>query len=115
LFTVTISDNPFADELFLTNQATVKENSTNNIPITATQINKIELRNPKLKISKGIVDTSNNNEVFNPATIAPARISFSPAGTSSTCKHFSGTINSTNLATNGINLNVSDIRCKLYN
>jgi fimbrial isopeptide formation D2 family protein/uncharacterized repeat protein (TIGR01451 family) len=102
LFTVTVSDDPFADRLFLTNQVNAFEGSTNAGTVTANDIIQIILTEPALVSNKAVIWTSNPNAVFNPTTTGP--VSFlSP----SNAPRWSGTINSTNLSSSQINSNVS--------
>jgi uncharacterized repeat protein (TIGR01451 family)/fimbrial isopeptide formation D2 family protein len=67
LFTVTVNDEPFADGLYLTNQARVHEGSTNGGDETADAIVQIVLREPYLSVRKGACGTDNPDEVFDPA------------------------------------------------
>ncbi len=66
LFTVTVTDEPFADGLFLTNQARVHEGSTNSGDTDADAIVQITLREPYLSVRKGVCGTDNPDESFNP-------------------------------------------------
>ena len=59
LFSVTVSDDPFADGLFLTNQARTGIDSTNNISQVFDAIIRFTLREPVLAVTKGIVSTTN--------------------------------------------------------
>ncbi|RMG73513.1 MAG: DUF11 domain-containing protein [Chloroflexi bacterium] len=64
LFTVTVSNDPFADGLFLTNYTQAGTGSTNSGNATSEQIVRFELREPILLVRKGIADSDNPNESF---------------------------------------------------
>ena len=66
LFTVTVSTDPFADGLLLTNQA--RSQTENSVPVvqTADAIVQITLDQPVLSITKGVVGTDNPAGVFTP-------------------------------------------------
>ncbi|MGQ0602336.1 MAG: beta strand repeat-containing protein, partial [Anaerolineales bacterium] len=105
LFTVTVSDDPFADGLFLTNQARAAEGTTNAGVQTLDGIVQIQLTEPVLTTTKGIVATSNSNNVFNPSPNAP--VAFNAPGTPGA--RWTGVINSTNIAITAINSNVNGV------
>ena len=84
LFTVTVSDNPFADGLFLTNQGHETEQSVNDGGVVGSVVNdssaadsivQIELTEPSLQVTKGVVSTSDSAGNFTAAT-APAGVAF---------------------------------------
>jgi LPXTG-site transpeptidase (sortase) family protein len=79
LFTVTVTSDPFADGLFLTNQAHVVEGTTNANPTTQDDIVQIRINEPALYTTKAAVSTNNPNGIFTPLISAP--ISFNPPGT----------------------------------
>ncbi len=66
LFTVTVTDEPFADGLHLVNQVRVQEGSTNSGDSTADDIVPITLREPYLAVRKGVCGTDNPDETFDP-------------------------------------------------
>ena len=103
LFTVTVSDDPFADRLYLTNQVQATEGSTNAGTITSEEIVQIVLTQPVLRTTKGIIWTSNPSNVFDP--VPPGPFAFLPPASAPRWRH--GLINSTNLAANPID---SDVR-----
>ncbi len=111
LFTVTVSNDPFADGLFLTNQAQVGESSTNSGDNSQNNIVQILLTQPVVDITKGVVWTDRANDsdplpVFSPATVGP--VSFD--GNAATCADRLGnTITTDGLITNPINSNVSNL------
>jgi len=94
LFTVEVSDEPFADELFLTNMARAYEGSTNAGSGTADDIIQIEIFEPVLVLSKGILGSDNANAVSTPAITAPASFP---------------NIDSSDLAANPVDSNISNV------
>ena len=78
LFTVTASNQPFADGLFLTNQARVQEGTTNNGQTIVDAIVQIELNEPNVRVVKGVVASTNAADVYLPTTVGP--VSFSAPG-----------------------------------
>jgi large repetitive protein len=103
LFTVTASNTPFADGLFLTNQARVLEGTTNAGQTIVDAIVQIILNEPNLRIRKGVVSSSNTADVYAPTTVGP--VAFTTPGSAG--NRFAGTISSNGLATSPINSNVS--------
>ena len=106
LFTVTVRDAPFADGLFLTNIVRAEEQNSSNVGVSDDQLVQIQLGQPELDITKGVVATNRSGATFSPAAVAPPGVSFSvpplpPA--------FTGTITSGGLATQPINSNLSGI------
>jgi LPXTG-site transpeptidase (sortase) family protein len=79
LFTVTVRNDPFADGLFLTNQAHVAEGTTNATPTTQAALIQIKINEPALYTTKAAVSTDNPNGIFTPSIGAP--ISFNAPGT----------------------------------
>ncbi|MCS7183371.1 MAG: DUF11 domain-containing protein, partial [Thermoanaerobaculum sp.] len=102
LFTVTVTNQPFADGLFLTNQAYVVEGTTNSSGSNASGIIQVQLQEPYLVITKGAVWTDNPGGVFNPSTVGP--VTFAPG-----CPAFSGTVTSAGLAANPVNSNLTNV------
>ena len=78
LFTVTATNVPFADGLFLTNQGESSHQDTHLHPILSTDIVQIVSAEPNLVITKGVVKTDNSAGVFSPGSPSS---SFSPVGT----------------------------------
>jgi uncharacterized repeat protein (TIGR01451 family) len=93
LFTSTVTNDPFADQLFLTNEVRECELNTFNDNFCQVAIAQVNLREPKLQITKGVVATDNPNGVFAPSLSPPGV--WKPFGTS--CPAFNGTINSSNI------------------
>ena len=104
LFTVTVSDEPFADRLFLTNQVQGTVGSTNAGEIASSEIVQIVLTQPVLRTSKGVIWTSNANDVFDPDP--PGPVSFLPP---SSAPRWAGLVNSTNLTASPIDSDVSGV------
>src|SRR6185503_7219242 len=72
LFTSTVTNQPFADGLFVTNVAQECEyDSFSNVPHCKTTIAQVKVREPKLQITKGVVATNNTHGVFTPALVPP--------------------------------------------
>lgn len=105
LFTVTVSDDPFADRLYLTNQAHAYEGSTNAGDADTNDIVQIILTEPVLVHKKGAVATTNPNAVFDPATVGP--VAFNAPGTVGA--RWAGIITSPGLAANPIDSNISGV------
>ena len=76
LFTLKVSNDPFADGLKLTNLATVTEGSTNNGTVAQSSIAQMTLQEPNVKIRKGVIDTDSLREKFNVNTHLPAGVTF---------------------------------------
>ncbi len=106
LFTVQIGSTPFADGLFLTNQANAVEGSTNNGTSQANNIVQIQLTEPNLAIQQGVVATNATGATF--SSVTPAPLTFSAPGTVGS--RFTGTIDSTNLAATPITSNLSGVQ-----
>ncbi len=105
LFTLTATNDPFADGLFLTNQAQECEKNTFNMTFCQTAIAQVQMAEPDVRIIKGVVAADNPNAIFSPA--APPSGTFTPPGGS--CSRFSGTINSSNIGSLNLNSNVSGV------
>ena len=105
LFTVTMTDVPYADQLFLTNQVRGSEGSTNAGTSTDDQIVQIKSSEPLLKITKGVIATSNSADAYSPTTTGP--VSFAAPGSSGT--RWSGTIDSQGLESSPVDSNVSGV------
>lgn len=99
LITVTVSDGPFADGLFLTNEAHAFEGSTNAGDQVADAIVQILLKQPAIaRLKKGIITSTNPAaDTFNPDPPVPAGTSVSAPG--GACPRLGGTLTtSANLA-----------------
>lgn len=111
LFTVTVRNDPFADRLFLTNQARVNEGSTNAGEEQFDAIVQVLLTEPVLKITKGVVWSDHAGAVFQPNPPGPVTFDGTQSGTNeAACRaRKSGLVNSTNLASNPINSNITGL------
>ncbi|MFW5748298.1 MAG: isopeptide-forming domain-containing fimbrial protein, partial [Chloroflexota bacterium] len=93
LFTVTVSDDPFADDLFLTNYAVAGTGSTNAGSASSQQIIGFRLQQPVLQIKKGVLDSDSPTETFTNGSAGTTGVTFEPAGSAVT-PAFSGSIQS---------------------
>lgn len=102
LFTSTVTNKPFADGLFLSNDAVECEKHTfNPTAICERAVARINLREPKLVIRKGIIAADNPKAEFTqPATTPqtqPVATAEAPLGVAFGLNGVSGVVNSTNL------------------
>ena len=108
LFTVTATNRPFADGLLLTNQAEQTErNETGNLLTSNTALAQVQISEPLLDITKGVVSTTNAGGVFTPPTVAPAGVTFSQPGQPGAA--FTGTVTSGGLSATPIDANLSNV------
>jgi LPXTG-site transpeptidase (sortase) family protein len=103
LFTVTVSDDPFADRLYLTNQAHAFEGSTNAGTADANAIVQIILTEPVLVTQKSVVASDRSTAIFTPAL----PVAFTSPGSAG--PRWSGVINSNLLSNTPINSDVSGV------
>ena len=107
LVTVSATDEPMADRLFLTNQFEKSQIDSGNNAITANTLVQVQVLTPSvLGVRKGVVATSNSNGVFSPAQVAPTGVTFNAPGTAGS--RFAGTITSANLGST-LNSNLSKV------
>ncbi len=110
LFTSTVTNKPFADGLFLSNDAVECEKHTfNPAAVCERAVARINLREPKLVIRKGIIAADNSNAVFtHPASpptqpvataTPPPGVTFGLNGVNFSPNNVPGVVNSTHLAT----------------
>jgi hypothetical protein len=104
LFTLTVSSRPFADNLYLTNQAHALEGTTNATDQVADAIIQIQLGEPVLTTTKAAIWTDSPSAVFSPAATGPVTF-LNPTQN----PRWSGTINSTNLAATPIDSDLSGV------
>lgn len=109
LFSLIVSDDPFADGLFLTNMAHAFEGSTNAGTNTEDAIIQFVLNEPVLVSQKGIVWTSNTSATFTPTDVGPAGVTFLDPTHASVPPRWDGIINSNGLAANPINSDLSGV------
>jgi len=105
LFTVTVAADPFADRLYLTNEAHGFEGDTFLGESQADAIVQIIVAEPVLLSNKGVVTTDNPNDTFSPTTVGP--VTFNAPGTAGA--RWSGTITSPGLKAAPINSNVTGV------
>jgi uncharacterized repeat protein (TIGR01451 family) len=104
LFTVTVGNDPFADQLLLTNQVRQTEESTQQVAEFADSIIQVTLTEPFLRVSKGAIGENSPTGVLT-ATAGP--VAFTAPGSAG--NRFTGTIGSTALETTPIDANVSGV------
>jgi fimbrial isopeptide formation D2 family protein/uncharacterized repeat protein (TIGR01451 family) len=103
-FSITAQNTPTADGLFLTNIVRAEEGTTQQTPTVNDAIIQIEVLQPELNITKGIVSSDSAAATFDNPT-GPAGISFAAAGT--TGSPFSGLLNSNALAGQAVDANIT--------
>ena len=110
LFTMTVTDTPFADGVNLVNQVRSNVGTTNSTGQVADAIVPVILSLPNLKTSKGIVSSDVAAATYTPVTKAPVTFN-NPGGTSCTLANhrFTGTINSTNITATPITSDISGL------
>ena len=92
LFTSPVTNQPFADGLYFMNESQECETDSFGDPFCQKAIAQIDVREPSLKITKGVAATSNPHGIFSPA-LNPANV-WQPFGAS--CPRFqNGPITST--------------------
>lgn len=106
IFTVTVNDEPFADNLLLTNQFSRTLQNTEGATAQAEATDQITLAQPSVDIFKGAVATDNSNGIFSPVTVGPVTFTDPPSGS---CPRFSGTLHSQDLASDPVNSNISNV------
>ena len=106
LFTVEVTNEPFADGLQLTNLITSAQGTTNAWIIPADDIVQVTLWQPDVHITKGIVQSDNSSAVYDPVVTSPT--AFTSPGDNS-CPRFIPTINSDDLLTSPIDSNISEL------
>ncbi len=108
LFTVTTADDPFADGLFLTNQVRSLEANSHLEASTEDSIVQIQLGQPELNITKGVVATDGPAAAFAPSPPVAAPLTISPPG-SAGARLAGGTLSSNYLAATPLDSNLADI------
>ena len=94
LFTLTVTHAPFADGLFLTNEALECEDNTFGVTFCQVAIAQLHVQEPKLGISKGVVATNNPNGIFIPPLTAGTPVGTPP---NASCPRFTPLITSATL------------------
>jgi len=105
LFTVSVTAEPFADRLFLTNQVRQHEGSTNAGEDDRDVIIQIQVQEPYLVMTKGVIESNSAFEVFAPAPAGP--VDFSDPGSAGV--RWGGTISSNSLGAAPINSDLSGV------
>jgi LPXTG-site transpeptidase (sortase) family protein len=106
LYTVTVATEPFADRMYLTNQAHAIEGSTNAGEVPSDAIVQLILTEPVLTSTKSVIWTSDPDNVFNPAERGPSDVTFLAPGSA---PRWTGTIDASGLAANPVNSDVRDV------
>jgi uncharacterized repeat protein (TIGR01451 family) len=96
LFTLTVTHEPYADGLYLGNEALECEDNTFGQRFCQAALGLVHVREPELSIKKGVIATDNSNGVFTPAPIAAGLLNGTPPG--GPCPRFTAPITSANLA-----------------
>ncbi len=104
LFSVTILDEAYAPNLYVTNFANATESSLLSAASSTSALTQIRLGIPQLTITKGAVASSNGGATFSPTPNAP--VTFNAPGTSGA--RFSGSITSGNLASQPLGSSISE-------
>ncbi len=107
LFTVTVSNDPFADGLLLTNQARSESENTPGDPHVIDSIVQFTLDQPVLALTKGVAAAISAAPVYTPTTRGPRTFTAPP---SASCPAWSGgAITTAGLTASPINSNVSGL------
>lgn len=104
LFTRVVTNTPAADGLFATNDAQECESNTFGATFCQIALGQVQVREPSLRVTKGIIDATNPNAVFTPAVTGP--VVFLPPGS---CPRFNTPITSGGLALHPINSDVANV------
>jgi uncharacterized repeat protein (TIGR01451 family) len=113
-FTLKVTNKPFADGLYLTNEGQECEFNTFGAKFCQVAVAQFVLTQPSLSITKGVVwagnPTTNPNAVFSPAQAVPPVVTFAGSFVPPPCAtRFAGTITSALLAANPISSDVSGV------
>jgi len=93
--TTRVTTDPFADGLVLSNHVRQHEQNTFGESFEQTEIAPVIVREPKLRIRKGVVSSNKPTAVFSPQPPVPQGVTFAKPGT--TGPAFTGTLTSTNV------------------
>lgn len=108
LVNVVASEQRFADGLFLTNQVDLTFSDSRSVTSSEAAIVQVQLTEPRLQISKGVVRTDRSGVTFAPSQVGPAGVTWSAPGTSGA--RFSGApITSAGLQANGVGSSLSGV------
>lgn len=105
LLTVTINNEPIADELMLTNQGEWSINDTNQSPDLEVEIQQVTMNAPEVEIIKGVVGIGDSN-----GTLAGSQgpLTFNADGTISTINTTSGVVEAADLIDTPVDANLTD-------
>jgi uncharacterized repeat protein (TIGR01451 family) len=78
LFTSIVTNQPFADGLFLTNEVQECEQNTFNTTFCQTAVTQVQVREPKLNVRKGVIATDNPNGLFTQPTSPASTVAQAP-------------------------------------
>jgi uncharacterized repeat protein (TIGR01451 family)/fimbrial isopeptide formation D2 family protein len=112
-FTLKLTNKPFADGLYLTNEGQECEFNTFGVKFCQVAVAQFQLTEPSLSITKGVVwagnPTTNPNAVFSPGQAVPTGVTFAGSFVPPPCAtRFAGTITSA-LLVNPISSDVSGV------
>lgn len=105
LFTLTAASDIFADQAFITNEATEYEGSTNNGDFRQDAIHRIVLIQPALSTTKSVIWTNSTTATISPLPVGP--VDFTAPGPA---PRWSGMINSSLLAAKPINSSITGVQ-----
>jgi uncharacterized repeat protein (TIGR01451 family)/fimbrial isopeptide formation D2 family protein len=107
LFTVRVSDNPFAGSLVQNNMAQAQESSFTGSPsFSQTAVAPINVNQPDVTITKGVVSTNDPNGVFS-GPVGPAGVTFAKPGLATPA--FTGLVTSAGLAAQPVSATLSNV------
>lgn len=105
LFSFTVTDDPFADGLFLTNFAASQESNTQVTVAADAVAEQTSLTQPILGIHKGVVGSDGTSPTLTPANSGLSGVTVPDAG----CPRFVGTVNSDSLASDPVASDLSGV------
>ncbi|MEM7405851.1 MAG: DUF4347 domain-containing protein [Pseudomonadota bacterium] len=106
LFTMKVSDDPFADGLLLTQLAQQSDQTTQRVADSLDSIAQLTFTQPDVSMTKGIVATDGSGS-FNPGNVGPSGVAFNPPGTAGAA--FTGTISSSGLESRPVDSNLTNV------
>jgi len=111
LFTYEVTSFPFADELFLTNEAQECETNTFGKSFCQVAIAQVNLRQPNLKVHKGTIATDNGFGEFTHQGPQTTNLSLAqaPVGATFSLNGINGVVNSNAVAAGLMDSNVSNV------
>ena len=106
LFTLAVSDVPFADKLQLTNLVTASEAGSQGVTISTSVLGQFQLSQPALTITKGVVDYLGSGTPIFDGSRSPPGVSFTGAAGSTGPAAFTGQVTDAGLGLGAINANL---------